>query len=197
MRTRDENKEKAILREALHMIVKEGFDGLSMQKVAKAAGVSPATIYIYFKDRDDLIIQLYARIMEKYFRFILQDFDPESSFAEGMRVQWKRRVQFALEHKEVGLFMEHITYTPLHLRAQAVINPEFRNMMTRFSEKAVANGELRKMPSFEVYWSIAFAPLMQLIKSHQVGYTHKGEPFELTDEILYTTLDMVLKALKP
>ena len=59
MRLRDEAKEQSIREKALEMIVKEGFDGLSMQKLAKAAGVSPATIYIYFKDREDLILQLY------------------------------------------------------------------------------------------------------------------------------------------
>ena len=51
MRTRDEKKEHAIRRRALEIIVERGFDGFSMQKLAKAAGVSPATLYIYFKDR--------------------------------------------------------------------------------------------------------------------------------------------------
>jgi len=46
MRSRDPKKEKAIRRKAMEMIVKDGFDGLSMQKLAKAAEVSPATIYI-------------------------------------------------------------------------------------------------------------------------------------------------------
>ena len=41
------------------MFVKGGFNGFSMQKLAKAANVSPATIYIYFKDKEDLIQQLY------------------------------------------------------------------------------------------------------------------------------------------
>ncbi|HXO77347.1 MAG TPA: helix-turn-helix domain-containing protein, partial [Puia sp.] len=59
MRVRDESKVEAIYQQALKMIVEEGFDGLSMQKLARAAGVSPATIYIYFKDRDDLLLQLH------------------------------------------------------------------------------------------------------------------------------------------
>jgi TetR/AcrR family transcriptional regulator, multidrug resistance operon repressor len=46
MRSRDENKEQAIRTEALENAVKDGFDGLSMQKLAKAAAVSPATVYI-------------------------------------------------------------------------------------------------------------------------------------------------------
>ena len=52
MRIRDEKKESLIKQKAIEMIVKYGFDGLSMQKLAKAAKVSPATIYIYFKDRN-------------------------------------------------------------------------------------------------------------------------------------------------
>ncbi len=58
MRKRDTNKELAIRQKALEMIVKDGLDGFSMQNLAKAAGVSPATIYIYCKDRKDLIVQL-------------------------------------------------------------------------------------------------------------------------------------------
>jgi TetR/AcrR family transcriptional repressor of multidrug resistance operon len=38
MRTRDESKELAIRQKAIQMIVEKGFDGLSMQKLAKAAG---------------------------------------------------------------------------------------------------------------------------------------------------------------
>ncbi|HOZ87501.1 MAG TPA: helix-turn-helix domain-containing protein, partial [Bacteroidia bacterium] len=59
MRIRDENKEAAIRKKAIEMIVNEGFDGLSMAKLAKAAGVSPATIYIYYKNREDLLHQLF------------------------------------------------------------------------------------------------------------------------------------------
>ncbi|HEX2613085.1 MAG TPA: helix-turn-helix domain-containing protein, partial [Fibrobacteria bacterium] len=59
MRSRDPSKESAIRRMTMELAVKEGFDGLSMQKVAKAAKVSPGTLYIYFEDREDLMMQAY------------------------------------------------------------------------------------------------------------------------------------------
>jgi AcrR family transcriptional regulator len=93
MRTRDPKKEKALRDKAFAMIVKEGFDGLSMQKLAKAAGVSPATIYIYYKDRDDLILQLYAYASHRMSEQTLRNFDPESSFKDGLRVQWINRAE--------------------------------------------------------------------------------------------------------
>ena len=50
MRTRDENKEQLVRQKALELIVNQGLEGFSMQKLAKAAAVSPATLYIYYKD---------------------------------------------------------------------------------------------------------------------------------------------------
>ena len=69
------------------MIVSHGFDGLSMHKLAKAASVSVATIYIYFKDREDLIQQLYTEEFEKMTLATLVNFNPEGRFDEGLKVQ--------------------------------------------------------------------------------------------------------------
>ncbi len=68
--------------------------------------------------------------------------------------------------------------------------------MKRFLEKAIANKELVSM-ELELYWSVAFAPLYQLVRLHKAGFNMNGDPFVLTDEMLMQTLALVLKALKP
>lgn len=196
MRVRDESKIEALFEQALKMIVKEGFDGLSMQKLAKAAGVSPATIYIYFKDRDDLLLQLYKSETEKYFEFVLRGFDPEMDFATGLSVQWKNRAAYMIEFPDKAHFMEHFSFTPLHRQASKGKDKRFGSILHRFMDKAIASGELVRMP-FEVYWSVAFAPLYNLIRFHKAGVNMAGEPFVLTDEMLGQTLRLVLKALRP
>jgi AcrR family transcriptional regulator len=196
MRVRDESKIESIFDEALSMIVREGFDGLSMQKLAKAAGVSPATIYIYFKDRDDLLLQLHRRERDKFFAFILQGFDPEMDFASGLTVQWKNRAKYIIEHSDEAHFMEYFTFTPLYARCRGEKNPVFKQGMKRFIEKAIASKELENM-SMEVYWSVAFAPLYNLVRFHKAGFNMAGDQFILTDEMLLQTLALVVKALKP
>lgn len=42
-----------------------GLQGTGVSALAKAAGVSKAALYIYFKDRDDLIIQSTEHCMSK------------------------------------------------------------------------------------------------------------------------------------
>jgi AcrR family transcriptional regulator len=167
-----------------------------MQKLAKAAGVSPATIYIYFKDREDLLVQLYKRESDNFFSYVFEGFDPEMDFATGLTIQWKNRARYVIEFTDKAVFMEHFSFTRLHQKAQCLRDPKYTEGMKRFVRKAIANKELVKMP-FEVYWSVAFAPLYNLVRFHKAGQNMAGDPFVLTDEMMMQTLTLVLKALKP
>ncbi|HCQ17273.1 MAG TPA: TetR/AcrR family transcriptional regulator, partial [Cryomorphaceae bacterium] len=105
MRPRDQSKEEAIRQKAVEIIVKDGFDGLSMHKLARAAGVSPATIYIYFRHRDDLILQVGVSEELKMFEASLKGFNPDMSFEEGLRVQWMNRARYFLDNPQQMHFM--------------------------------------------------------------------------------------------
>jgi AcrR family transcriptional regulator len=197
MRVRDPSKERAIRERALAMIVKSGFDGLSMQKVADAAGVSPATIYIYFQDRDDLIASLYHEENAKMVAAALEGFDPEMPFAEGLRRQWINRARYYLANPLQAHFLEQMRYSPLFKRCEKAAKGTFGQIMMTFVANAIARGELVRIP-VEVYWAVAFAPLYQLVKFHMAGRSLPGAgPFALDEEILEQALALVLKALKP
>jgi AcrR family transcriptional regulator len=197
VRSRDPNKERAIRDQALAMIVKEGFDGLSMHKLAKAAGVSPATIYIYFKDRDDLILRLYAEEMGKMGAATLKDFDPGMSFDKGLKIQWINRAQYFLKYPTQMHFLEQIKFSPLYERAAKTTDGAFIAAMRTFVANAIKRNELIRVP-VEVYWSVAFAPLYNLVKYHMHGRGLPGTgKFVLDQKILTQTLGLVLKALKP
>jgi AcrR family transcriptional regulator len=198
MRVRDPLKEKAIRRKAMEMAAKEGFDGLSMQKIAKAAKVSPGTLYIYFKDREDLILQVYQEEMQKTFAATMENFDPSMRFDEGLRVQWLNRARYCMKNPLSMQFMEQFRHTPLHEKALGMVGaPPFKEIMRTFLSNAIRNGELVKVP-VEVYWAVAFAPMYQLVKFHLQGKSLPGMgKFVLSEDLLMQTLSLVLKSLKP
>lgn len=196
MRTRDVNKESAIQEKAIEMIVKQGLDGFSMQKLAKAANVSPATLYIYYKDRDDLISQIASKISVRLMETSLKGLHPKMSFADGLELQWKNRMEFYLTHPLDVEFIEQIRYTPTYASIKDIVRQKFGDVLGKFVHNAINRGELQPLP-FEVYWSIAFAPLYQLIKFHTQGYSPTNDCFRISDEMLSQTLNLVLKALKP
>jgi TetR/AcrR family transcriptional regulator, multidrug resistance operon repressor len=197
MRQRDESKELALREKAIEIIINEGFDGLSMQKLAKAANVSPATIYIYFKDRDDLIEQIIHDEAQKMSDATLKDFDPEMGFEEGLRKQWQNRATYFLDNPIRLQFVEQMRNTPIYEKSFK-LDPKFSATLRQFAHLAIERKELAKLP-LEVYWSIAFAPLYQLVKFHlaKKPVLSMTEKFILTEEKMELALQLVLKALRP
>lgn len=194
MRIRDEHKEQVVKQKALELLVSQGFEGFSMQKLARAANVSPATLYIYYKDKEDLIMSIGREIGEKLNQEIFKDFDPNAPFIEGMRVQWRNRANFMLNHQLEMTFYEQIKNSTFRDAVSANLVAEFREKMTVFMKNAYKNKEVKPMP-IEVFWSIAYAPLYNLLRFHSDGQSIGGRPFEFTDEILWQTFDLVMKAV--
>jgi len=200
VRTRDPQKEQAIRRKALELIVRVGLDGFSMQNLARAARVSPATLYIYFKDRDDLLFQVYREQAELMTTEVLRGFDPDGAFADGLRVQWRNRARHALGHPLEARFLEQVRHSPYFQPFQAKLPQDFRDMMRRFAKNAIARREMRPMEP-EIFWSLVYAPLYQLIRFSQEEGRFFGTPrsdrFALTDEVLEDALQGVLRAVRP
>ena len=64
------NKEELIINAAIKVFAQKGFYTANVADVAKEAGVADGTIYLYFKNKDDLLISLFETKMEE----ILQRF---------------------------------------------------------------------------------------------------------------------------
>ena len=56
MRTKDGIKQEALFEATVKLVNEIGFASSSVSKIAKQAGISPATIYIYYKNKEDLLV---------------------------------------------------------------------------------------------------------------------------------------------
>lgn len=193
MRAKDEHKERTIRLQAIELIVKEGFDGLSMQKLAKAAGISSSTIYIYFENREDLLNKLYLEVDELFTAASLKNFDPALSLKEGLWLQWTNRYKHILKNPLHFYFAEQFRNSPLIQHSNIKTNP-FRKAMQAFMENAIRKGELAELPA-EVFWALAYGPFYTLVKFHLDQSNMAGKKFSLSDKVLKETFDRVIKAL--
>lgn len=195
MRILDQTKKDSVRDTALQMIVDEGFKGMSMQKLARAAGVSPATLYIYYKDRQDMLNQLYLYIFDASNTAALKGFDPHMPFAVGLQVLWLNRFRYFIANPLHYLFMEQFINSPLTQSATASEDKTYSISMRQFYTNAKNNGQVRDLP-VEIYWSVAFAPLYQLIKFHLQKGSHPLNRKGVNEEQVLQCLDMVIKALQ-
>ena len=60
---RSEKTKKMILKAAGNLFSKKGYDSVTMREIAKEAGCSHTTIYLYFKDKEMLLHQLSMPIL--------------------------------------------------------------------------------------------------------------------------------------
>lgn len=63
-----------------HIILIQGFDHLSMVELAKKAGVSRAKLYIYFKNKDEIV----TAVVNRRYRFIREHAVPVSATADNL-----------------------------------------------------------------------------------------------------------------
>lgn len=195
MRIRDVNKVELVKEKAIELLVEVGFEGFTMSKLAKCCSISVATLYIYYKDKDDLILQVAIEEIKRVTGIMLEGFDPEFSFAEGLRHQWAHRAKCMLENPLSYKMIEQLRSSSYQDKIFGTLTETFKNTLGVFMERAVANGEIEKMP-IETYWSVAFGPLYNLVRFHNEGRGINGQPFILTEETLWSTFNLVLKALK-
>lgn len=197
MRARDTDKEKLVTQQAIKQIAKDGFQGFSMNKLAKACNISVATLYIYYEDKDDLIKKIGLEIGDKFFSTTINGFTPDMSFADGLWKQWQNRAAFAMNHPDEVACFEAIRYSP---HGEHILKSEqlarFKEIMGGFFRNALKNNELKEM-QLDVYWSVAYGPLYTLLNFHREGKSMGGRPFKLTDEMMREAFETVLSALKP
>jgi TetR/AcrR family transcriptional repressor of multidrug resistance operon len=195
MRTRNTDKVQLVKQKAIELIVKNGLEGFSMNKLARACNVSVATLYIYYKDRDDLIIKVAVEEGRLMGDALIKDFDPELPFEQGLRKQWENRYNYMIANPIMGLFFDQLRSSSYQQEFLSSFLKGFQMVVGKFMHNVIERGEIEAIP-FEVYWSVAFAPLYNLIRFETEGQSMGGKPFKMTDEILWKTFDLVVKALK-
>ncbi|RFS26343.1 TetR/AcrR family transcriptional regulator [Chitinophaga silvatica] len=194
MRYRDENKVQAIRERAIEMIAKEGLENFSINRLAKAAGVSPATIYIYYKDKEDLITTISIEEGLRMVRATLNGFDPTMPFKDALWLQWKNRAVFNLENSQSAFFFDQLTNSTYREQMLEVTSEEYAKTIGKYVKGAMDNGVIEEM-ALVTYWSLAFAPLYSLINFHKEGRDLNGKKFELTPAILEQAFNCVIKGL--
>lgn len=69
---------RAILDETRHLLVAEGYDNLSMRKIARAVGCSATSIYLHFDNKDALLHALVDEGMELIYAKLVEASGAES-----------------------------------------------------------------------------------------------------------------------
>src|SRR4028119_945854 len=98
-RERDkENLRQEILDAASRMFAEEGYQNVSMRKIADKIEYSPTTIYLYFKDKNDLLMQICEETFAMLYAKMQQIEKQSGSSLDCLKKGIRAYIEFGLEH---------------------------------------------------------------------------------------------------
>ena len=112
MRYKDEAKQDAIIKATVKLVNQIGFVASSVSKIAKEANVSPATIYIYYKNKEDLLVSTYVDIKKKLSEAILRDFDDSQPIRDILKASWLKTFNFISKNPDDFQYTEQFANSP-------------------------------------------------------------------------------------
>jgi len=163
-----------IMTAAKTIFSKKGYFGSTIDEIAKVAGISKGTIYLYFKNKDDLYISLMMPLLEEFERVLI---DFKNDFANN---QYKTRDEVIQGFCE--MFIKQYRYDAEALRIlqiyqllnlHSVIKEETRERLWLIGKKS------RIISEDIIYDSI------------KLGLLPKVNPVQLIDVLMGTFLGIV------
>jgi len=174
-----------ILDAARSIVVRHGFDALSMRKLAEVVGYSPASLYLHFSGRDAIAHALGA---EGHARLLaaLHSYDFVEDDTERLRSIGHAYVEFGLKHPEMYrlIFMQNVGYT------EAIFNDAAASGETALSLLAEALAFSSQAPAAaETLWTA----LHGIVSLSLTAAKHLVTP---TDVLIDATLELYLSGVR-
>ena len=113
MRTKDDSKKAALFEATVKLVNEMGFVSSSVSKIAKEASVSPGTVYVYYKNKEDLLVSTYVEIKQNLSEAILQDFDSKLPVREILEKIWFNLFEYVSNKPDYFKFAEQFFHFPI------------------------------------------------------------------------------------
>jgi TetR/AcrR family transcriptional regulator, repressor of fatR-cypB operon len=112
VRCKDESKVGAIYKATLTLVKERGLAGITMGDISKEASIATGTLYIYFKNKDELIRALFNECHQKLACYYFEGIDEIQSFEGRMQKLFRNIVCFKMKNFEISAFLEQSYHSP-------------------------------------------------------------------------------------
>ena len=177
MRKKDMDKVAAVKQAVYDITINEGYQNLSMSKIAKKAGVSQATIYLTYESKEDMLTSIYVEAKDILDSQTKVDLDPATDIETKFKQLFTNYVKTLLAHPEQALYMDAVNNTP-----ELIERNVYQEMMHRNDDiQALVTAGQKARTSAKVPFPLLVAfPFVSLHSWMKVPYSHHVEPDEDT-----------------
>jgi TetR/AcrR family fatty acid metabolism transcriptional regulator len=193
MASRKKEKYDLIMEASLKVIAENGYHGSQISKIAKEAGVADGTIYLYFKNKEDILISLFRErlgyLIDKI-KISIQDTDTAD---EALRkICTIHYTEFAQNVNLAYVTQIELRQSSLELRKEigVAVKPYFQ-LIENIVQKGIDEQTFRPDLDTKLIRHLLFGAMDEVVTSWLIS----GMKFSLTAQI-NKTVEFFLKGLK-
>ncbi|MHA1993587.1 MAG: TetR/AcrR family transcriptional regulator [Candidatus Hodarchaeales archaeon] len=175
MRPKDQTKYHAIINSSLELVKDLGFTGISISKIAKQANISPATIYIHFKNKEDLFTKLYTKIRTEMSNGALQGIHEKMDMEQIFKSIWINSFSYNLNHPDYLIYREKFEKTPMMENIKQE-DFELYIYVENLFQRGIKERIFKDLP-IPLLISFAFVPIITLLNFHFEGVINMDENY--------------------
>ncbi len=131
----------------MRVIARRGMAAATMQEIAEEAKVAKGTIYLYFRDRDELVEKTFERAITELHQRVDFALESEGSFEKKLRAVLAAEMEFFREHREFFRLYISLRY-PEGKRQKRTCQAQYQTGLAQIAavlEQAMDRGEIRRM----------------------------------------------------
>jgi AcrR family transcriptional regulator len=143
MKPKDEKKIRQIFSATLKLVHENGLAGITMGEIARAARIATGTLYIYFKNKNDLINALFTDCRKNAVNIYFKNYNESDPFKKGFRVIWLNLLKFRMEHFEQAVFVDQCHHSPFITETTKEITRKMIQPLYKLVERGKKEGLLK------------------------------------------------------
>lgn len=186
MRRKDDGKEKSIKEAVIKLILEQGFHGTSISKIAKEAGVSPATVYVYYENKEVMLRDIYLEYSEDMLDYLLGKLYKEMDGHQLIEMLTRGYYTYIRENGEIFHFVDQFSSCPA-LASQCSGQNNINDLNTLLEE--MKNKKIIRNFRNDNLIAIIFYPIKSIAIKQCIG---EFEQVELLEEMITIIQDALL-----
>ncbi|MBI6121431.1 TetR/AcrR family transcriptional regulator [Salegentibacter maritimus] len=186
---KSQQKRDALVKATIRLVNNNGFHATPMSKIAKMAEVSPGTIYLYFKNKQDLVNQIYIEVKAAFSEFAFKDYKEDLTVKEGFKNIWKNIAEFKLKEIEEAMFLSQCDNTPIIDEPSRQEGLKHLQPLLDLMERGQKEGIIKPVSPYMLY-AFSIYPIAFFMKLQERAI------FKLTRENIEEAYEMAWNSIK-
>lgn len=188
-RETDTEKRDQILNATLKLITENGFDATPMSAIASEAGIAAGTIYLYFRNKEELINILYITMKGRMMSSITEGYEKSLPVSKSFEAIWKNYVRHIMSKPVEFRFCELFSNSPHVNRLAKEEGVKLLQPVKDLYERGRKEKVIKNLPD-EIITAQLFSPVNSLVKQHF------SNQFKLTEKNIDTVFRLCWEGIK-